>query len=178
MFTLPSDSIDPWYAAQRRACYAGEFALRDLQRLRPLLTEASGTVTFQLEFGVDDDGRLVVHGHTQAVLALCCQRCLEIMEVPVNATMSLALVQGVDEATRLPERYEPYLIEERSLRLSQIIEDELLLAVPVIPAHLPGLCAPPAWADASVPCLPSESFQRGVSGPFAALAAWKSHPER
>lgn len=165
------DLIDPWRAVQRRACYAGEIALHQLARLRPLLVETSGMVAYRLEFGNDGDGRMVVHGYTRAVLALQCQRCLEVVEIPVAAELSLALVQGCDEAARLPAHYEPWSLEEQTLCPRDIIEDELLLAVPAIPRHPAGSCVPPGGESLRMP------FEHEVIHPFAALARWKSRSD-
>lgn len=84
--------------------------------------------------------------------------------------MALALVRGMDEARRLPERYDPLLVSESLIRPRDLIEDELLLALPQIPMHDPGVCTvasqPPSGQGA-------DAQTRDV-GPFAALAEWKS----
>jgi uncharacterized protein len=49
------------------------------------------------------------------------------------------------EAERLPLRYEPYLVEESPLLLRDVVEDELLLALPNVPMHDEKDCPASEW---------------------------------
>lgn len=188
--SLP-DLIDPRKAAAQTAVFAGELDLSRFARLaallwrddpvRPVLVaepeaEADETVYYRLAFGRDEDGRAVVIGRVAACLPLRCQRCFERYELQVDTSVSLALVSGVDEANALPERYDPLLVDDRLLRPSDLVEDELILAVPTIPRHPESHCQPPAMAapdrtsGADEPSTTDDQLH-----PFAALAALKAH---
>jgi uncharacterized protein len=47
----------------------------------------------------------------------------------------LAVVQKYEEATRLPDTYEPLVIDGAQFRPLDFVEDEIILALPYIPAH-------------------------------------------
>jgi uncharacterized protein len=100
-------------------------------------------------------------------MTLRCQRCLEALVYRVDSEMSLALVSGMDGARQLPERYDPLLVSDRLIRPRDLIEDELLLALPQIPMHDPEACkAMSAELDVG-------QEQSGKANAFAVLADLK-----
>lgn len=184
------DLVDPRKAVAQRAVFEGDLALRRLPRLSRLLWQDESTaapartldaggaaVHYRFEFGPDADGRATVNGEVAGSLPLRCQRCFERYDLAVDTTVSLALVSGIDEAKALPAAYEPLLIEDRLLRSSDLIEDELILAIPAIPRHSEGQCQPPQTsadgAAAVVDRDPSSSVTKADAHPFASLAALK-----
>jgi len=177
------DLLDPRKAVGQSSRYEGQLELRRMSRLSALLyrDEDDANLTgkaawYRLEFGKDGDGRGVITGSVTAQLPLLCQRCFEVYLLAVEAPISLALVAGLDEAKSLPERYDPLLVEDRLIRPSDLIEDELILAIPAIPRHAEGLCQPPAVPageaerDASEPDVEADGRRR----PFAVLASLRS----
>jgi len=73
-------------------------------------------------------------------LRLVCQRCLEPMDVHVTAQPSLGMVRTDLEAERLPPSYEPLQVGDEPVPLVAVIEDELLLALPIVSMHEPQVC--------------------------------------
>lgn len=159
------DLIDPREFAERRRRIVGGLALSSFGRLREALAEYDGEVRFELVFGRSE--RLIaVEGWVEAVLVLECQRCLESLSWPVRSELRLAVVASLDEAARLPAHFEPLLVAaEQSVAPADIVEDELLLAIPAIPRH--PVCQM-AGTDRSAP---------GKDHPFAVLAALKHTTE-
>jgi uncharacterized protein len=182
--SLP-DLIDPRKAVAQSATYEGLFEIARLPRLVELLWQPDGgstetrtegcTAAFRLEFGRDEDGRSVVTGHLASRLPLRCQRCGQRYDLPVETEIRLALVAGIDEARRLPERYEPLLVEERLMRPSELIEDELILAIPAIPRHPDGQCEQPAVPERPASGATETSTQPAETvHPFASLATLRA----
>jgi len=185
------DLLDPRKAVAQSAVFEGEMALRRLPRLAKLLwrperqapaqrtdDSTGGSVRYRFAFGYDADQRPTVVGKVATVLPLRCQRCFERYDLAVDTSVSLALVAGIDEARALPPQYEPLMIEDRLMRPSDLIEDELILEVPAIPRHSEGDCEPPR-ALASGDLAPAASKQLSSAGqgrehPFASLAALKT----
>ena len=182
------DLLDPKKAVAQRAVFEGELALRRLPRLAKLLwrpevetpaqmDEGSdgGSVCYRFEFGPDADGRATVLGRVAGLLPLRCQRCFERYDLAVDTSVSLALVAGIDEANALPSQYEPLMVEDRLMRPSDLIEDELILAVPAIPRHREGDCEPPrvlaGGGTASPSDRPRAPEAESTEHPFAGLAA-------
>ncbi len=126
--------VNPLFLADRDALVEGPVRLADMARLREALVETDGTVEAALRFS-REDGRPLVRGRVQGVLPLRCQRCLEAMSWPVDVEILLGIVSGEDEAARLPEMIDPLLVGEANVRPVDIIEDELILALPVVARH-------------------------------------------
>jgi uncharacterized protein len=133
--------IDPWRAADSNAAFDRHLPIAGFERLAGSLADASGEVAFQLCFDRDEAGRAVVRAAVQATLLARCQRCLESVAVQVDSRVLLAVVTDLVSARQLPEQYDPLMAEEGMVRLSDVIEDELLLALPQIPRHAPGACS-------------------------------------
>lgn len=114
----------------------GELALVQFQRLSKLVEPSGNTSVFplRLDFFRQDDGRRVIKGHIKGRVSMICQRCLEPVEVNLSSDISLGLVTSDAEAELLPEELDPLILEE-SFQLSELLEDELLLALPIVPLH-------------------------------------------
>jgi uncharacterized protein len=103
----------------------------------------------------------------QTELAMTCQRCLKPVRFPVSVVQSLRFVQGEDAAAALDaDSEEDVLALNRALDARALLEDELLLALPLVPKH--ERCTEPL--PVAAPILVDESRPN----PFAALAGWKS----
>ena len=86
--------------------------------------------------------------------------------LPVKMTQRLGLIRDEDEESSLPEEYEALLVpEDGQLRPLDLVEDELVLAVPVVPLSPDGEAVDQDGA-------PSEEETKKAN-PFAALAALK-----
>lgn len=163
------DYADPWRLCTLGKAFHGSLALADLPRLRPLLAEPGGEVCFNLVFGRDGQQRPVVSIRVNATLHLRCQRCMGVVPWPVDSDSRMALVAGPEEAARLPEELDPLLVEESRLALATLVEDELILAVPVAPMHAVEECAVDLDA-VNAAAEPSSEPAPARENPFAVLA--------
>jgi uncharacterized protein len=126
--------MDPLHLADKRGELKGQIPLRSLDRLAKMLVNDAGTVSVDLYFG--REGRLAkVEGHIETVLELECQNCLEAVKWPVDCIIKLGVVTTIDQANRLPEDYEPLMVQEGKILLKNMIEDEILLILPAFPKH-------------------------------------------
>jgi uncharacterized protein len=169
------DFVDPWHFADIGKRIAGIVTLADLPRLGQFLRQSSGTAEFELMFSRDERKRACISGFVKAELVLECQRCLGPLQIAVDSVVNLVAVEGIGEAEQLPESVEPLLMEESRVRLEDLVEDELLLAIPQVPRHTSGLCATKnVITDSASPDL-AEDDEEEVENPFAELAALKSN---
>lgn len=139
------DSVDPWHLLDQDQVIQSKVRLASMGRLSPLLHDKGGAdeAGFSLSFYRDQDGRAVVRCEIEVTLVLTCQRCLEPMSMPLEIDSRLALVEGIEEAERLPEELEPLMLEKDAvLHIAELVEDELLLAVPDAPKHSEEDCVP------------------------------------
>ena len=134
--TLP-ELIDPWRMVSARRTFAGRLPLAAFKRLASGLADTSGEVEYELDFDKDLASVSGVRVRAKTALPLICQRTLERFEQPVEIDAKLGFI--VDEAgeAALPAGYEPLLVDAEGLRLADVIEDELILALPVFPVK-PG----------------------------------------
>ena len=122
--------VDPWHDCDEDRAYDGAYPLTELVRLTPLLASSEGGAAFALRFGHDDERRPVITGRVEAELSLTCQRCLQPMTLSVSSEVALSPVRGLEESARLPEALDPLLVVDNRVRLRDIVEDELIMAVP------------------------------------------------
>jgi uncharacterized protein len=174
MLSPMPDFADPWRLCALGRVYAGSVALAEMPRLRPLLASAGGEAHYVLRCGRDADARSIVAVEVRAALPLQCQRCMGEVLVEVEATASLALVAGPEEAARLAEGLDPLLVEDGRIELRTLVEDELILAIPVAPMHPAEVCAVDLAEVNVAPEQAPEADAEQQASPFAVLAGWRS----
>jgi uncharacterized protein len=163
--------IEPLHLADKRGELKGEIAVSSLKRIADMLYSDEGSVVVELFFG--REGRLAkVEGRIHAVLQLECQSCLQAVEWSVDNVIKLGIVNSIDQANRLPEDYEPLLVEDETMRLSDLIEDELLLNLPTYPKHQHSCFA--ANADKIKTSISEPDSKSSPENPFSILATLKN----
>lgn len=162
------DRVDAWRVVAQRRMYSGVAPLALMSRLRDLLADSHGDASYEIEFGIDELSIPFVSVVVSAGLPLICQRSLETFVLPVRAETRLGLVRSEREESALPGGYEALLVpDDNGLVLLDLIEDELLLQVPVVPLS-------PAGPEADEAAFSSDKTgSPGRENPFAALKDWK-----
>ncbi|MGA9855927.1 MAG: YceD family protein [Gammaproteobacteria bacterium] len=141
-----------------------------MPRLAAAVADIRSLANAELQ-AMHDGGQLTVHGEVEANLLLTCQRCFGSMHFPVKAEFNLAWVRNENEALRLPDMYEPLLSASGRVKLAELIEDELLLALPMVALHaLPQECSTGVHAASRQTVADAKAARRA---PFAALKALK-----
>jgi uncharacterized protein len=143
-----------------------------LERLAPLLASSVGTASGRIGFS-RERGHVVADVQADAAFALRCQRCLEEFVLPVTSRSRVALVADESPGGTLPEELETALAAEGRMRLRDLLEEELLLAVPASPRHEEAECevkAEVADSDVAESAGIQEAEGRGTTRPFAGLA--------
>ena len=160
--SLPKN-INPVQLATQNKQIRGRLPLVQCERLLPSLRENTGCVDFSLQFMQDDSQRTVVSATMSAELVLECRRCLQSMVYPMRVSVDLAVVADDEAATELPECYEPLLVIDGEVALESLIEDELLLNLPVMPSHSEDEC------PAALPINQDDNELEVHKSPFAVL---------
>lgn len=112
-----------------------------------------------------------VHLEAGANLPLVCQRCLMPVDVEVAFERSFRFV--ADEATAAAEddaSEEDVLALSRSFDLVELVEDEMLMELPVAPRH--DVCPKPVPMSAVDPAFEAAGAER--ENPFAVLGKLKT----
>lgn len=134
------EHIDPFRFAEQGLSLDGAIKLAEMPRLGSLLGSPEGQVHVDLHFGRDEQGITSLVGRLETTLILECQRCMEPFNYGIISDFALGIVNTLDEANALPERYEAALAKDGSLALRELIEDEIILNLPIIPKHEPEDC--------------------------------------
>lgn len=153
---------DPIRLCAGESEFSGTLALADFDRLCQNLASDAGEVSFTVKFGRDARGINAVRGTIDTTLNLLCERCTQPFDLPVHADWQLGAVSSLAEADQLPEEYEPLLVGEELTRLRDVLEDELLLALPLVPRHPESDNCQPVTGG-------SEEQEPGRDSPFAVL---------
>lgn len=129
--------FDPRRLAAQGVRVAGVIDSTGMERLGESLADTAPVdVTVELQVFEDDGGRARVTGTVAATLQLTCQRCMEPAGIPVSGEFSLVPVASPDEADSIPDDAEPLVLEKGpQVSLRELVEDELILALPVIARH-------------------------------------------
>ncbi|WP_084596183.1 YceD family protein [Pseudomonas massiliensis] len=164
--------VDPRKLADRGATLEGSLPLAQLQRLCDLLSDDVGTVQGKFIFERDEDHTVVIHSDLDVEVKMVCQRCLELVTLPIHSECTYAVVKEGANTQSLPKGYDVLELGEDPLDLRAMVEDELLLALPIIPAHHPEECQQPAGLQEPEPS--EDEVTR--SNPFSVLAQLKRDP--
>jgi uncharacterized protein len=129
------DFIDPWKASEGQRVFHGTMPLKRMKRLSPLLASVEGEGSFELSFYFDQQRHAVIKVMARAELMLLCQRSLAPYTETVQRTSFLAVMRDISEQDMMPDNYEPVVSETGRLAVLDLVEDELLLALPQIPRN-------------------------------------------
>ncbi len=148
----------------------GSIAVDRLVRLGAFLSSTAGSVEADLQFAMAD-GQRVIQGIISADVYLACQRCLEAMPQRIASSLELNLDAGDDiELAALIEQAGD--ARESRLNLLNLVEDELILSLPIAPSHADRACS--ARLNLLNTASQPAGSEKGSYRPFAVLAALKS----
>ncbi len=153
----------------------GSFALATMVRLA---TSLQGVPDTAVTWKVQGSRRPVtggepehwLHLQAQARVPLQCQRCLQTYTQALHVDRRFLFVAHESQAERMDEELEDdVLVMPVRLDLAELLEDELILALPLVPRHEDACPLP-------LP-LPADELDAAESAsPFAALAALRGRP--
>lgn len=137
-----SGSLHAWYSrrdleslADRDGVLSGELQLSKLTRLVGMLHSDAGSVRASLKFGQRRDGALEVELTYAAAVEVTCQRCLEPFRHELAGGVKVVLVDAGSTPDTVPEGYEPFELTDGRLSPAELIEDELIVSMPLVPKH-------------------------------------------
>jgi len=129
------DTVDVERLAAEGASIERRYELAELSRLSELLAAGEGEAIARFRFAQVADGVVGCELAVEAVVTLECQRCLEPFRETLRSTARLAFVAGEEDAPLAPEDYEAVPLEGDTVDLRALVEDELLLSLPIVAMH-------------------------------------------
>ncbi len=136
MFEMPLPTrIDLNRISRQSQHLLGELRLEALPRLQDLFGTMVGNIAVDLTVAVDNEGYKFIEGHVKTVISLQCQRCLEEFDYSLTAEFCLSPVLDEQQAETLPEQYEAVVLEDKHINIEKMIEDEIILNLPLVAMH-------------------------------------------
>ena len=137
-----SGSLHTWYSrhdlesfGERGIVIGGDIELSRLARLKELLYRDQGSVRASLRFRQHVAGWLTMELEYQTTVDLVCQRCLEPFQYDIAEQIRMVLLEGASTQSGLPDAYEPVALDGDRLMPAKLIEDEIIVALPLVPKH-------------------------------------------
>jgi uncharacterized protein len=159
----PPQIIDGLQFARDGFAVKGSYGLESLDRLAGQGCSAA-RLDYSVSGGVDDDGTPYLGVRVKGEVALVCQRCLEKMDFAVDVDSKVVLAKDWQEIVDAEDDAERVLAG-KDMRVSGLVEDEIILSLPMVPRH--------ASCDESGIAAKSARIS-----PFDVLAALKRPPGR
>lgn len=167
-------TIDPIRSAQQRLDFVGIYPAAKLTRLNEVVEKIKTDADCQLSFYYDEQRLPVVKIETTIVLELMCQRCFESFNLTVFCENKLSPVKNETQIANLPDYYDPAPINEfGEIDILSLVEDEIILALPLAPKHKEQECAV-TEKDYVFGSLPQEDDK---PNPFSILTRLKDKPK-
>ena len=114
---------------------SGEAELQRMPHLSETLVSADGQIQVDLQFAVDEQRIRTITGSASGHVFMTCQRCLEPVEVAVEADFNLGVAASEEAAKQLPRSYDPLIVEGEEIELLSVVEEELILSLPFDAYH-------------------------------------------
>lgn len=114
---------------------SGYIAGEDLSRVGEAVESARQDFAVKMRLGYNDSRKMVVDIKVTGVLNMECQRCLDPVEINIATDSTLLVVAHDEEAKAAIKESEPLVIDDDQLDVYGLIEDEILLSLPIIPMH-------------------------------------------
>ena len=133
--------VDPLKMTNREVEMAGSVPMAAMKRLAEMVEEAEGEVAVSLHFGRDKAGQRFITGCINGQLQLLCQRCGQTIKHQFSIVPRMSPVLSEQQAKHLPEGYDPLIVQDEPISLAKIIEDEIILDLPMVPMHQEQKCS-------------------------------------
>lgn len=161
-------TVDSLEFARSGKALKGKFSIATLGRLHDRLSSTDGMVEYELTGYTDSNGKPGLHCRVRGALGVTCQRCLQPMEWKVELDSHLMLATSEDQLAEGEDDPEApdMLLAQKDMNVRELVEDELLLGLPMAPMHPEGQCRRSIASGAS-----RDGGEE--ANPFAALAKLK-----
>jgi uncharacterized protein len=124
--------------SSQRSYHEGVIALDELSRLTEMLKSDQAEIQVRFTFSDSEYDRSMVKGHVIAELSIECQRCLKPVlqlveldfELLIDASDNIVQISGVDTLYS----------EDGNIDIFDVVEDELILGLPLVALHESGRC--------------------------------------
>ena len=134
-------TVDPVACAAAGRVFEITLPQSHLTRLQDLVVALQGEVCARLAFSKDQQGQVVLEMRLETQVEITCQRCQQPLTQLVKSETTLVPVYNDVAAKNVGSGYEAIIVDDQGeLDILNIIEDELILCLPLLPRHKSGPC--------------------------------------
>lgn len=126
--------VDPWLMYRRNHEVIGILPLSQMPNLRASQNREAGHADVRVAVQKREDGQMIIVGDAEIELELDCQRCLQTLVTTIKAVFELVLVKYERQLSSLAHDDDAIICED-ALELAPLIEQELILSLPMIAKH-------------------------------------------
>lgn len=129
-------TIDPIKSAQQRSIFDGIYLVSKMERFKGCVEQAQPEALVSIEFTKDAQGLVVLKGSLELNVVLLCQRCNQPFELAINNDFLFTPVKPGADIELVPDEYDIVEMNEHGeINTLSLVEDELMLAIPLVPKH-------------------------------------------
>ena len=121
--------------AKKEISLSGICQISDFPKISEIASNNKDNVRVDLSFYLKNNKTPCVDGIIHLDIVLACQRCLDDLSISLEVNFNLAFVRHNQESEELESHYEIYVIEDEELATHDLISDEILLSIPMVPMH-------------------------------------------
>jgi uncharacterized protein len=144
---LPVDNVvDAEVCARAGSTIARHFSAADLPRVSEAGGHEGSSIEVNFQFA-HFENRPSVSGELHGTVVLTCQRCMQPVPVGIDDSFQVLIVE--QERSDEPGGYEPVVAKPSRLDLRWLAEEQVLLALPLVPMHENEDCAKGVVASSS-----------------------------
>ena len=129
------DQLKIFNLAKKEVSLSGLYQISDFPKISEITSNKKDNVKVDLSFYLKNNKTPCVDGIIELDIVLACQRCLDDLSITLKVNFNLAFVRHNLESEELDSHYEIYVIEEEELATHDLISDEILLSIPMVPMH-------------------------------------------
>ncbi len=123
--------IQPRKLANKNGELKYKWKVKDFTRLDGLLFSNDGEINVHLVGRVDNRHRSLVEAHITANVQLSCQTTFEAIDYQVDTKVLYCSIIKEEQIETLDDDYEPLLVDDGLVDIRQVIQDELILSLPL-----------------------------------------------
>jgi uncharacterized protein len=129
--------------AQKSLEMHGKIPCSQLSRLRDHLCSDKGELDYSVQGSINAEGAPALKLQVRGLLNLTCQRCLEPMPFPLDCRVNYILVSSEDMLPAPEDESDDAdcLVADPQMQVLQLVEDEVMLGLPLAPKHENADCA-------------------------------------
>lgn len=112
-----------------------ELPSEELRRLNNVIAKMDPQVSVSLNFSSNEFGLYRVTGNVRTKVWLNCHLCQKPLSLAIDASLDMYLLHHENDLAKLTKGQDPFIMTTTDVSVAEIIEDDLIMALPLLPEH-------------------------------------------